>query len=179
MPDEHQWAEVATATSNTTTNSNVDVFVSMDGPPLCSNMTDAQFRKAVLELRDEAVVLTRQRIVELSRWTTDAQARVADWFGSSDATIRDKLIAGLSALVNVMSALTAKNFVRRGTAEDRATGCVPGMKNLTGEVAHVCRPDTATHTIALAPDFCTLPERSAASLSSKQLTIVHECSHFI
>ncbi|WP_224009177.1 M35 family metallo-endopeptidase [Paraburkholderia tropica] len=62
---------------------------------------------------------------------------------------------------------------------DRATGCVPNRKNITGEVAHVCRPDTATHTIAIQERFCTLDNKSAATMDSKQLTIVHECTHFI
>jgi peptidyl-Lys metalloendopeptidase len=87
-------------------------------------------------------------------------------------------MGGLKALVPVMNGLTARNFVRVGSEPDRATGCVPGMKNLDGEVAHVCAPDTATHTIAINGNFCYLPKRSASRLSSMQLTIVHECTHF-
>ncbi|WP_260463903.1 M35 family metallo-endopeptidase [Burkholderia sp. Bp8963] len=55
---------------------------------------------------------------------------------------------------------------------------MPNTKNLAGEVAHVCGPDTATHTISINPKFCELPERSAGTLDSMQQTIVHECTHF-
>ncbi|WP_080427931.1 M35 family metallo-endopeptidase [Burkholderia ubonensis] len=174
-----EWIHVGSGESNTVPGSKVVVPLSMNGPPICPNMTDAEFRKLVLGLRDEAVVIAKQRIAELARWTPDIQARVVEWFGSSESTIRTRLTTGLEALVTVMSNLTAKNFVRSGSDADLATGCLPNMKNLDAEVAHVCRPDTATHTIAININFCSLPDRSASNLSSKQLTIVHECAHFI
>ncbi|RQS02802.1 hypothetical protein DIE07_33640 [Burkholderia sp. Bp9002] len=174
-----EWIHVGNGESNTVPGSKVVVPLSLNGPPICPNMTDAEFRKLVLGLRDEAVVIVRQRIAELVRWTPDIQARVVEWFGSSGSTIRTRLILGLEALVTVMSNLTGKNFVRPGSDADLATGCLPNMKSLDGEVAHVCRPDTATHTIAININFCSLPDRSASNLSSKQLTIVHECSHFM
>ncbi|UXU90276.1 M35 family metallo-endopeptidase [Burkholderia sp. S-53] len=177
--DNGDWIHVGKGESNTVRGSKVVIPLSLNGPPICPNMTDAEFRKLVLGLRDEAVVITKQRIAELGRWTPDIQARVAVWFGSPDNAIRTRLTAGLRALVTVMSDLTAKNFVRPGSDADLATGCLPNMKGLDGEVAHVCRPDTATHTIAINIHFCSLPDRSASNLSSKQLTIVHECSHFI
>ncbi|MBR7943503.1 M35 family metallo-endopeptidase [Burkholderia cenocepacia] len=177
--DNGEWIHVGKGESNTVRGSKVVIPLSLNGPPICPNMTDAEFRKLVLGLRDEAVVITKQRIAELARWTPDIQARVAVWFGSPDNAIRTRLTAGLRALVTVMSDLTAKNFVRPGSDADLATGCLPNMKDLDGEVAHVCRPDTATHTIAINIHFCSLPDRSASNLSSKQLTIVHECSHFI
>ncbi|WP_176046169.1 M35 family metallo-endopeptidase [Burkholderia sp. BCC1644] len=177
--DNGDWIHVGKGESNTVLGSKVVIPLSLNGPPICPNMTDAEFRKLVLGLRDEAVVITKQRIAELARWTPDIQARVAVWFGSPDKAIRTWLAAGLRALVIVMSDLTAKNFVRPGSDADLATGCLPNMKDLDGEVAHVCRPDTATHTIAINIHFCSLPDRSASNLSSKQLTIVHECSHFI
>lgn len=173
------WIQVGKGESNTVRGSKVIIPLSLNGPPTCPNMTDAEFRKLVLGLRDEAVVIAKQRIAGLARWTPDTQARVVEWFGSSDSTVRTRLTAGLGALVTVMSNLTAKNFVRPGSDADLATGCLPNMKGLDGEVAHVCRPDTATHTIAININFCSLPDRSASNLSSKQLTIVHECSHFI
>ncbi|MGU7774936.1 M35 family metallo-endopeptidase [Burkholderia sp. MR1-5-21] len=177
--DNGEWIHVGNGESNTVTGSKVVIPLSLNGPPICTNMTDAEFRKLVLGLTDEAVVITKRRIAELARWTPDIQARVTVWFGSSDSAIRTRLTTGLGALVTVMSNLTAKNFVRPGSDADLATGCLPNMKHLDGEVAHVCRPDTATHTIAININFCSLPHRSAGNLSSKQLTIVHECSHFI
>ncbi|MBN3816315.1 hypothetical protein G3N57_06645 [Paraburkholderia sp. Se-20369] len=177
--DDGEWIHVGSGETNPVSGSRVVVPLSLNGPPICPNMSDAEFRRLVLGLRDEAVAITKQRIVELMRWTPDIQFRVAEWFGSTDSTIKNRLISGLGALVTVMSNLTAKNFVRPGSDADLATGCMPNMKGLDGEVAHVCRPDTATHTIAININFCSLPDRSAGNLSSKQLTIVHECSHFI
>jgi len=142
-------------------------------------MSDPEFRKAVLTLRDDAVKKIELRIRELSAWDVAAQARVKLWLGKSDEDFRTKLIGGLKAIVPVMNGLAARNFVGVGSEQDRATGCVPGMKNLSGEVAHVCAPDTATHTIAINRDFCYLPQKSASQLSSMQLTIVHECAHFV
>ncbi|WP_243751057.1 M35 family metallo-endopeptidase [Paraburkholderia sp. BL10I2N1] len=142
-------------------------------------MSDAEFRKTVLTLRDDAVKVIALRIQDLSNWNAAAQARVKQWFGKSDEDARTKLISGLKALVPVMNGLTARNFVRVDSEQDRATGCVPGTKNLDGEVAHVCAPDTATHTIAINRNFCQLPQKSVSRLSSMQLTIVHECTHFV
>ncbi|MFL9893801.1 M35 family metallo-endopeptidase [Paraburkholderia sp. RL17-381-BIF-C] len=167
------------AVTNTNPNSNVNVLVDMGGPPICENMTDAQFRVKVLTLRDEAVKVIAQRLQELSTWQPAARERVGTWFGTSDETTRTALMNGLVALVSVMKILSAKNFIRPSPERDRALGCKPNTKNLAGEVAHVCAPDTATHTIAIDPGFCVLPDRSAGTLASKQLTLVHECTHFI
>ncbi|UOB57477.1 M35 family metallo-endopeptidase [Burkholderia pyrrocinia] len=151
--------------------------ISLDGPPICPNMTDSAFRKRILELRDEAVEITLRRRMELMRWNPATEARVIEWFGSANIDTRRRLTSGLDALARVMASLGPGNFVRIGSDADRATGCLPNMKHLDAEVAHVCRPDTATHTIAINLPFCSLPERSAGNLSSQQLTIVHECAH--
>ncbi|AKM41586.1 MULTISPECIES: M35 family metallo-endopeptidase [Burkholderia] len=176
--NDEEWIRIATVSVNTIRDSVVSIPLSLDGPPICPNMTDSTFRKRMLELRDEAVAITRQRIRELARWSPATEARVIDWFGTSDIETRRTLINGLDALADVMARLDARNFVRTGSDADRATGCLPNMKNLDAEVAHVCRPDTSTHTIAISLPFCSLPERSAGNLSSQQLTIVHECTHF-
>ncbi|AXK63489.1 hypothetical protein CN645_22750 [Burkholderia sp. IDO3] len=159
-------------------NASPQLDVSFDEPPICPNMTDAAFRKRMLELRDEAVEITLQRRRELMRWNPATEARVVAWFGSANMNARRKLTTGLDALARVMARLGPTNFVRVGSDADRATACLPNMENVDIEVAHVCRPDTATHTIAISLPFCSLPERSAGNLSSQQLTIVHECAHF-
>lgn len=46
------------------------------------------------------------------------------------------------------------------------------------EAAHVCAPDTATHTISISPQFCTLRHWSADS-DSRVSTVIHEVSHFM
>lgn len=176
--NDEEWIRVATVPTNTKTDSRAPTSLSLDGPPICPNMTDSAFRKRMLELRDDAVAITRQRQLEMTRWWPSTEARVIEWFGSSHVDVRRRLASGLDALASVMAGLGPENFVRTGSDADRATGCLPNMKHLDAEVAHVCRPDTATHTIAINLPFCSLPERSAGNLSSQQLTIVHECAHF-
>jgi len=177
--DDHQWIEVhAGSVTSANSGSPAVAVLPVEGPPICPNMTDSDFRTLVIELRDEAVSLTRQRIAQLMHWSPESRARVTEWFGTANSLTRDKLLRGLQRLLVVMPELTAKNFVRQGSPQDRATGCLPNMKNLSGVTAHVCAPDVATHTIAIHVDFCLLPDRSAGHLSSKQLTLVHECSHF-
>jgi len=50
------------------------------------------------------------------------------------------------------------------------------MKNF-GAAAHVCGPDTATHTICIHELFCTMRDRSTGA-DSKLSTIIHEATHF-
>jgi peptidyl-Lys metalloendopeptidase len=176
MSDEHQWVEVATGMTNTTPGSNVDVFLSMDGLPICPNMTDAEFRKRVLKLRDEAVLQVGKRITELQRWNSMEQARVAEWFGRNDGATRNRLLMGLIAVNGVLRDLKPKNFVRQSPELDRYLGCQPNMKNF-GAAAHVCGPDTATHTICIHELFCTMRDRSAGA-DSKLSAIIHEATHF-
>ncbi|WP_423367690.1 M35 family metallo-endopeptidase [Burkholderia sp. LMG 32019] len=152
--------------------------VSLGVPTICPNMPDSEFRKRILELRDEAVTITEQRRRDLVRWSPATEARVVEWFGSAHFDTTRRLILGLGALASVMASLGPRNFVRIGSEADRATGCLPNTKHVDAEVAHVCRPDTSTHTIAINLPFCSLPQRSAGNLSSQQLTIVHECAHF-
>ncbi|RQU72571.1 hypothetical protein DF141_19910 [Burkholderia cenocepacia] len=180
MPhDDYEYVTVHdSAITNTTRGSTVELLLAVDGPPICKNMTDAEFRKKVLTLRDDAVEIITQRIDELDAWREPARARVREWFGIADEPTRGVLTNGLVALITVMKGLTARNFVRSDPDLDRALGCTPNTKNLDGEVAHVCGPDTATHTISISPKFCELPDTSAGTFSSMQLTIVHECVHF-
>ncbi|KAF1030964.1 MAG: hypothetical protein GAK33_07768 [Burkholderia lata] len=153
-------------------------YLSLDGSQICPNMTDTAFRKEILELRDEAVAIVEQRRRDVVRWSPATEARVIEWFGSAHFDTIRRLIFGLGALASVMSNLGPRNFVRIDSEADRATGCLPNTQHLDAEVAHVCRPDTSTHTIAINLPFCSLPRRSAGNLSSQQLTIVHECAHF-
>jgi peptidyl-Lys metalloendopeptidase len=178
QPAENEEWFVVHSGAVTNTNPGSLVHVIIDTTPICPNMTDREFVKTVLALRDGAVKIIQQRLQEIAAWTPQAQMRVQTWFGSTDETTRQTLTQGLNALIQVMNGLAARNFVRNDSYMDRATGCLPGSKNLAGQVAHVCGPDTATHTIALQEAFCTLPDTSISTLDSKQLTIVHECTHF-
>jgi hypothetical protein len=178
MPNS-DYVDVATVTTNTTPDSNVDVFLSMDGEPICPNMTDAEFRATVMRLRDDAVRLISLRISELVTWAPVTQTRLVEWFGPSAPATRQSVMIGLSAVNAALARLTPKNFVRSSPGTDKATGCTPATKNLDREVAHVCGPGTATHTISISPLFCTLPDRSRSTKDSKTLTIVHEATHFL
>ncbi|ACD16998.1 M35 family metallo-endopeptidase [Paraburkholderia phytofirmans] len=175
--ENEEWFEVHSS-AVTNTNPGSMVYVSIDTTPICPNMTDREFRQTVLSLRDEAVKIIRQRQSELSMWSPSARDRVKAWFGSNDDAVRKTLINGLNNLIQVMNGLTASNFIRPDPERDRAVGCTPNANN-RGEVAHVCGPDTATHTIAIDTNFCYLPQKSAGKLSSMQLTLVHECTHFM
>ena len=177
MPDDNQYVEVATGVTNTTPNSNVDVFLSLDGPPICTNMSDSEFRHSVMKLRDEAVILVSQRLNELAQWSHQDQQRVADWFGKNDSVVRNRLISGLTALNQVMQGLGPKNFLRASADLDRHLGCLPNLKNVQNEIAHVCAPNTATHTICIRENFCTMNERDMFA-DSRLSTIIHEVTHF-
>jgi len=68
--------------------SNVDIYLDLNAPPICPNMTDAEFRTMVLKNRDRAVAHVEARLSDLRRWSAKDQARVALWFGSSDGGAR-------------------------------------------------------------------------------------------
>jgi len=152
------WVEIGRATTNRIPDSNIDIFLDLDGPPICPNMTDAEFRKKVLVLTKKAVLLVDKRIREVSAWDTKAQERVYDHFGTKDESVHQRLIACLPRLRKVLDDLGPKNFVR--TSEDliRHLGCLPSNKNVNDELASVCGPNTVTHTICIAPKFCTARE---------------------
>jgi peptidyl-Lys metalloendopeptidase len=176
MPGEN-WVEVGTATTNRIPDSNVDIFLDLDGPPICPNMTDAEFRTMVLKNRDRAVTHVEARLSDLRRWSAIDQARVALWFGSSDGGARERLLNGLTAISRVLGELAPKNFVRYSDEMVKHLGCTPNMKNGSGVVADVCGPDTATHTICIHVDFCSMREFSWDK-DSMVSTLIHEASHF-
>ncbi|MET3495678.1 M35 family metallo-endopeptidase [Variovorax boronicumulans] len=151
---------------------------------ICPNMTNKEFAAMALKLRDTAVdYITRQRLPELNRWDKQAQARVKTWFGIADQSTREHLQKGLASCVRVLNGLEAKNFVRF-TEGGKLAMCVMG--SASGTVAAVCKPDTATHTIAIALDFCTFKwdnkihfeTHEVLDGDSRLLTLLHEVTHF-
>lgn len=177
MPNDNDWVEVASATTNTMEGSNVDVFLSMDGPLICPSMSDADFRRSVMKLTAKAVELIGKRLHELEQWTPDARGRVSDWFGTNEEATRALLRSRLPALRSVLFALGPKNFLRASPELDGHLGCLPNNKNVTQELAHVCAPNTATHTICISPKFCIT--RPVNMFGESQIaTIIHEASHF-
>jgi hypothetical protein len=146
-------------------------------------MTNKEFATATLKLRDLAVsYITKQRLPELERWDKTAQAHVKTWFGIADQNTREYLQRGLAACARVLKNLEPKNFVRFTEGGKLAT-CVMG--SALGTVAAVCKPDTTTHTIAIALPFCTFENNKIHFDShevldgdSKLLTLIHEVTHF-
>ena len=168
--------EIAEAMTDTKEGSLIEALIS-NGPPICPNMTDAEFRRMVLTLRDRAVQMIDVRLVDLRKWGAVERQRVATWFGSSDETIRQRLTVGLARVSRVMRDLKPGNFVRQSEELDRYLGCTPNNKDPDGAVAHVCTPDTATHTICIHENFCGMRPISSAK-DSMLSTLIHECTHF-
>ena len=151
---------------------------------ICPNMTNKEFAILMMRLRDTAIdYITRQRLPELERWDKRAQAHVKTWFGIADHDTRDYLRNGLAGCVRTLKNLEPKNFVRF-TEGGRLASCVMGSS--AGTVAAVCKPDTATHTIAIALPFCTFDWDNKTHFEtgdvmngdSKLLTLIHEITHF-
>lgn len=151
---------------------------------ICPNMTNKEFATSTLKLRDLAVdYITKKRLPELERWDEEGQARAKTWFGIADQSTREHLRNGLAACVRVLRGLEAKNFVRF-TANGKLLTCV--LDNGFGTVAAVCKPDTATHTIAIALPFCEFRHDNRAIFGtekvldgdSRLLTLIHEVTHF-
>jgi hypothetical protein len=142
---------------------------------ICPNMTNKEFETLMLKLRDRAVQLIAKRMPELQRWNKADQARVIQWFGDASPATHDHLQQGLAACERVLRDLEGKNFVRYSVAAMKNVGCV--IDNKAGVVAAVCKPDTASHTIAINLGFCDLRPTSA-NLDSKLSTLIHEATHF-
>lgn len=173
--ENEEWFEVHSG-AVTNTNPGSMVHVRIDTTPICPNMTDAEFRTKVMGLRDDAVMLVEKRLAALKTWDLSEQARVGNWFGMKDNGTRDLLIRGFTSVNKIMRGLQPKNFVRQSPELDRVLGCVPHPIS-QGSAAHVCAPDTATHTIGIHEVFCGMRDFSAGG-DSKLSTIIHECTHF-
>jgi hypothetical protein len=152
---------------------------------ICPSMTNKEFCAMVLKLRDQAVAfIAKQRLPELERWDKDAQARVQEWFGVADQSMREHLQKGLAACKRVLEGLGCENFIRYSEASKKNLGCIFSSDPVV-TVAAVCKPDTATRTIAIGLSFCDLPENMLIydtniirDGDSKLLTLIHEVTHF-
>jgi len=175
--EDEEWFIVHdTAVTNTNPGSMVEVKINTE--KICENMTNKEFRGIIQEILSRAIPLVELRISALSKWPDSERLRVANWFGRNGETTRSTLLNGLTRVHSVLCSLTPANFVRTDSDADKATGCVPNPASKGGgEAAHVCAPDTATHTISISPRFCTMRQWSAYS-DSRVSTIIHECTHF-
>jgi len=152
---------------------------------ICPAMTNKEFCQMALRLRDQSIeFIEKKRLPELDRWDKAAQTRVEEWFGVADQSMREHLQKGLIACKRVLEGLGCQNFIRYSEANQRNLGCV-FLSDTVGTIAAVCKPDIATHTIAIGLDFCDFPENMliyGTSIirdgDSKLLTLIHEVTHF-
>ena len=151
---------------------------------ICPNMTNKEFAALAMKLRDMATdCISKSRLPELERWDKEAQGRVVTWFGTADQKLREYLQKGLTSCVRVLQELEPKNFIRY-TENGKIATCV--LPSANGAAAAACRPDTATHTIAIAPIFCDFKFDNRTHFDtgavmdgdSRLLTLVHEITHF-
>ncbi|EDT44148.1 M35 family metallo-endopeptidase [Burkholderia ambifaria] len=166
---------VAETTTNTIAGS--QHFADVDLRPICENLTNSEFRKMFAVAQGRAVDRLTIRIADLNRWSEHDKDRLFKWFGRDDERTRMHLLTGLTKVLGVVRALNENNIVRSGSDGDLATGCTPHPRGTTNEAAHVCAPDTATHTIAIGTRFCTMRPWTA-NADSHVSTIIHEATHF-
>ncbi|WP_230562237.1 M35 family metallo-endopeptidase [Paraburkholderia translucens] len=87
-------------------------------------------------------------------------------------------MSGFQKVRNVLSNLTAGSFIRSMSNLDMSLGCLPTLKNLKLEAAHVCGPNTAMRYIAIGKLFCSGLHDQNRYGDSRVSTIIHECTHF-
>ncbi|CAM2172037.1 Lysine-specific metallo-endopeptidase domain-containing protein [Paraburkholderia sacchari] len=161
----------------TNTNPGSMVYVTINTTPICENMTNKEFREIVRDILQRAIPLVDKRVAALRMWSPSERARVQRWFGRSDESAHMILLNGLPRVATVLRSLTPGNFVRASAEQDRVLGCMPNPVGAEQEAAHVCAPDTATHTISISPKFCSMRHWSADS-DSRVSTVIHEVTHF-
>lgn len=174
--DDEEWVEVH---SSAVTNTNPDsmVYVTLNTDKICENMTNKEFREIINSILQRAIPLVDARIAALKLWPPSERTRVQRWFGRNDEPAHTILLNGLPRIAAVLRDLSPANFVRTDGDRDKATGCMANPAGTGQEAAHVCAPDTATHTISISPQFCTMRHWSADS-DSRVSTVIHEVTHF-
>jgi hypothetical protein len=169
-----EWCTVATCTTNQTPNSEVEILINTT--PICKNMTNAQFRSLMMQLRDIALRLISNRITALSTMWTSEQKRMQQWLGRSDLESKKILQAGLGRLSTVMSELKPENLMRYDDERQRTLSCSPVGDNGSTD-ASVCKPDSAKRIIAFYSHICTEPD-AFLEKACKLKALIHECTHF-
>jgi len=170
-----QWADA----SRYKTGRREEATALADHPKLiCPNMSNDAFAALAMDLCAILLTRTETRLAELRRWDAGAKRNVQTWFGVTDSLTRETLTTGLSRMLVVLKRLRPVNFVRYSPSALEFVGCVSnpdGEKR--GVVAAVCKPDVKTHTIAIALNFCEMPDDHDRK-DSQLLTLAHEVSHF-
>lgn len=162
------------AVTNTSSGSQVAVY--LDPTPICSNMSNREFRDSIVKSQGEAAGLIKNRIDALAKWDANEQARVKKWFGRADSTARGILQAGLPKLLEAMIDLKPENIIRWDQVKQRNITCTI-LPDDGKTDASVCKPDSEKRIIAIYSHFCTSP-RSQLWHGCQVLTLIHECTHF-
>lgn len=176
MTQNTEWIKVHDdAMTNIDHDSNIDI--TLDTTPMCSNMTDGEFKELIVRLRTEAAALIQNRINCLNSWDKVEKDRIKKWFGRVDDSVRIALNTGLPKLLDAMRNLKSENIIRWDKQKQRNITCTvlpdTGMTD-----AAVCKPDSAKRIIAIYPHFCTSPNSNLWK-ECKVLTLIHECTHFV
>ncbi|QIE22680.1 M35 family metallo-endopeptidase [Caballeronia sp. SBC2] len=173
---EDNWVEVGTATTNRTPDSNVDIFLDLDKPPICHNMTNQEFRRVIMKVRDAAVTLVKDRIAAQSKWDVKERERATYYFGRADEEIRSTLARGLPKLLSALQELVPEKIVRWDDALNKSLSC--SITPDSGQNrASVCKPDSEKRVIAIYSSFCT-DSNGWLWRFSKVKTLIHECTHY-
>ncbi|VWB47115.1 M35 family metallo-endopeptidase [Burkholderia lata] len=176
VQDNEEWILVHSG-AVTNTNPGSMVYVSINTTPICSNMSNKEFRKLVMRARDAAISLIQQRIAGVTMWNVAEQARARLYFGRADNDIRATLAIGLPRLLIAVQELVPEKIVRwDDTMNKRLTcGVVPDSGSNT---AAVCKPDSEKRIIAIYSKFCRISNGDLWT-AAKVKTLIHECTHYI
>jgi len=162
----------------TNTNPGSMVHVSIDTTPICPNMSDNEFRTMARQLIKWAIILVERRISDLTRYDDATKERMRYWFNRSDVDARHYLIGGFTRHLSVLKSLSPSQLVRSDPNLDRILGCVPNMKDLDREAAHVCGPNTERRLISIGMKFCNGLRNQNMFGDSRLSTLIHEVTHF-
>ncbi|WP_321878835.1 M35 family metallo-endopeptidase [Paraburkholderia bannensis] len=162
----------------TNTNPGSMVYVTIDTTPICPNMTDREFRIIAKRLLIWAVILVERRLADLNRYDNTTKQRMIYWFNRSDNSTRQYLITGFMRHLAALKSLTPASLVRSDPKLDRILGCVPNLKNVEQEAAHVCAPNTERRLVSIALKFCNVLRDQNMYGDSRLSTLIHEVTHF-
>ncbi|WP_321962852.1 M35 family metallo-endopeptidase [Paraburkholderia sp. J7] len=175
--ENEEWFEIhSTAITNTTPGSMV--YVTIDTTPICPNMTDREFRTMAKHLLGWARILVERRIADLYRNDSATKERMMYWFNRCDEVTRRYLISGFSRHLAALHSLTPASLVRSDPSLDRILGCVPNLKNVDREAAHVCGPNTERRLVSIGTKFCSGLRDQNMYGDSRLSTLIHEVTHF-
>ncbi|WP_084688603.1 M35 family metallo-endopeptidase [Paraburkholderia oxyphila] len=175
MTDSAEWQTVHD-TAVTNTNQDSMVHVTINTTLICQNMTNQEFAKIIMKVRDAAVTLVIERIAAVSKWDAQERARATTYFGRADEEIRSVLVAGLPKLLFALRELVPEKIVRWDDALNKNLTCAI-VADSGNNRAGVCKPDSRRRVIAIYSAFCT-DSNGELWHGAKVKTIIHECTHY-